>query len=69
VRAGAAAGIYPDYRENGRQAAEMALRTLRGEDHPAEAAPVKLQLAVNLRVAHLMGVDFQTARLPVEVFR
>ena len=69
VRAGAAAGIYPDYRETGRQTAEMAQRLLRGEDRGAEEGPRKIRLALNQRVAHLLGVEFHPEGLPVEVFR
>lgn len=69
VRAGAAAGIYPDYRELGRQTAEMARRLLRGEDRGADEFPRKTQLAVNQRVARLLGVEFTPGTLPVEVFR
>ena len=39
VRAGAAAGIYPDYRETGRQTAEMAQRLLHGDDRGGEEGP------------------------------
>jgi putative ABC transport system substrate-binding protein len=69
VRAGAAAGIYPDYTETGRQTAEMALRMLRGDDRGASEGPRKIQVAVNLRITHLLGVEFQTSALSVEVFR
>ncbi|HEV3198250.1 MAG TPA: ABC transporter substrate binding protein [Bryobacteraceae bacterium] len=69
VRAGAAAGIYPDYRETGRQTAEMALRMMRGEERAAEEGPRKIQISVNQRIAHLLGVEFHTSALPVEVFR
>ena len=69
VRAGAAAGIYPDYREVGRQTAEMALRLLRGDDKSTDEGPRKIQLAVNQRIVRLLGVEFQTTALPVEVFR
>ena len=69
VRAGAAAGIYPDYREIGRQTGEMALRGLRGEDLGTEEGPRKIQLAVNQRVARLLGVEFHIDSPAVEVFR
>jgi ABC-type uncharacterized transport system substrate-binding protein len=69
VRAGAAAGIYPDYRETGRQTAEMALRMLHGEDRGADEGPRKIQVAVNQRITRLLGVEFQTSALSVEVFR
>jgi putative tryptophan/tyrosine transport system substrate-binding protein len=69
VRAGAAAGIYPDYRETGRQTAEMAQRILRGEERGAEEGPRKIRMALNQRVTRLLGVDFHADGLPVEVFR
>jgi len=68
VRAGAVAGIYPDYREIGRQTGELAGRILRGEDGNREEGPRKVNAAINQRVAHLLGVDFQ-ASPAVEVFR
>lgn len=69
VRAGAAAGIYPDYREMGRQAAAMGQRLLRHPEHGVAEEPDKLRVAVNQRVARLLGVNFQTAAMPVEVMR
>jgi ABC-type uncharacterized transport system substrate-binding protein len=68
VRAGAAAGVYPDYRALGRQAAEMALRIERGEGSGGEEYPFRLQVAVNQRVTRLLGLDL---RIPpgTEVFR
>ena len=68
VRAGAAVGVYPDYRALGRQAAEMALRLERGEGARAEEYPSRLQVAVNQRVTRLLGLDL---RVPAgtEVFR
>jgi ABC-type uncharacterized transport system substrate-binding protein len=68
VRAGAAAGVYPDYRAMGRQAAEMALRIARGESAGGEEYPSRLQVAVNQRVTRLLGLDL---RIPpgAEVFR
>ncbi len=69
VRAGAAAGVYPDYRDTGLQTAEMALRILRGEDRGPGEGPRRVQVAVNQRVTRLLGVEFQTSAFPVEVFR
>ena len=68
VRAGAAVGVYPDYRALGRQAAEMALRLERGESGWGEEYPSRLQVAVNQRVTRLLGLDL---RVPAgaEVFR
>jgi len=69
VRAGAAAGIFPDYRDIGRQAAEMALRVLRGEEPAADESPRKIQVAVNQRVTRLLGVEFLAGALAAEVYR
>ena len=70
VRAGAAAGMFPDYADIGRQSAEMALRVLRGEDRGAESeSPHKIQVAVNQRVARLLGVEFRPDALAAEVYR
>lgn len=69
VRAGAAAGIYPDYRAIGRQAAHMAARLMRGDAAPDNEAPEHLQMAVNLRVTRLLGVEFRTGAAGVEVLR
>jgi putative ABC transport system substrate-binding protein len=69
VRAGAAAGIFPDYRDLGRQAGEMALRLLRGEERAADESPRKIQVAINQRVDRLLGVEFRAGALGAEVFR
>jgi ABC-type uncharacterized transport system substrate-binding protein len=68
VRAGAAAGVYADYRALGRQAAEMALRLRRGEASGGEEYPSRLHVSVNQRVTRLLGLDL---RIPsgVEVLR
>ena len=58
VRAGAVAGVYPDYHEIGRQTGELAGRILRGEEGSREESPRKVNAAVNQRVAHLLGIDF-----------
>jgi putative ABC transport system substrate-binding protein len=69
VRAGAVAGIYPDYREMGRQVAELAQRVMRGEERPGDDSPSKVKVSVNQRVARLLGIEFAAAPFPVEVFR
>lgn len=69
VRAGAVAGIYPDYRENGRRAAELVLRALRGEEHVSDEGPAQVRVAVNERIARLLGIQFGATQFPVEVFR
>ncbi len=55
VRAGAAAGIYPDYRELGVQTGDMARRFLAGGDGSVES-PRKTRVALNQRVARLLGL-------------
>lgn len=62
VRAGAAVGVYPDFRELGVQAAELALRLLRGESPVTVESPRKLTVAVNQRVGRLMGIEFGRPR-------
>jgi ABC-type uncharacterized transport system substrate-binding protein len=70
VRAGAAAGIFPDYAEIGRQAAEMALRVLRGEDRGLESqCPRRIQVAVNQRVVRLLGLESHPEAVSAEVYR
>ncbi|HWD00807.1 MAG TPA: ABC transporter substrate binding protein [Candidatus Sulfopaludibacter sp.] len=69
VRAGALAGIYPDYRETGRQAADLALRLMKNGERPADEGPSKVRVAVNQRVARLLGIEFRTPSFPLEVFR
>ena len=57
VRAGAAAGIYPDYRELGVQTGEMARRFLAGSPvHSSMESPRKIRVALNERVARLLGL-------------
>jgi len=57
VRAGALAGVYPDFHELGRQTGEAMLRILSGEGRRSEEGPRKVVLAVNERVARLLGVE------------
>jgi ABC-type uncharacterized transport system substrate-binding protein len=68
VRAGAAVGVYPDYRALGRQAAEMVLRIERGESSGGEEYPSRLQVALNQRVIRLLGLNLQVPA-GAEVFR
>ena len=41
----------------------------RGEERTGDAGPCKVRVAVNQRVARLLGIQFATAAFPVEVFR
>jgi ABC-type uncharacterized transport system substrate-binding protein len=69
VRAGAAAGIFPDYADLGRQSAEMALRLMRGEERGiVDEWPRKVLVAVNQRVTRLLGVEFRSDS-GVEVYK
>lgn len=61
VRAGAAAGIYPDFRDIGAQTADLALRYLAGQEDVSDEGPRKLQVAVNQRVMRLLGLDYKEA--------
>ncbi|MCK4532630.1 ABC transporter substrate-binding protein [bacterium] len=59
VKKGALLALYPDYKDMGRQAGEIALRIIDGEK-PREipiSFPRKVNMAVNLKVAKLIGID------------
>lgn len=56
VKAGAAAGVYPDYVEVGVQTGEMAKSYLAGIAIPPIETPRKIRVAANTRVARLLGV-------------
>ncbi|MGA2214279.1 MAG: ABC transporter substrate binding protein [Bryobacteraceae bacterium] len=57
VRAGAALGIYPDFRDVGAQTAELAVKLIAGDTSLADEGPRKLQVAVNQRVLRLLGLS------------
>jgi ABC-type uncharacterized transport system substrate-binding protein len=57
VRAGAAVGIYPDFRDIGAQAAEVATKLIAGDAGLGDEGPRKLQVAVNQRVLRLLGLS------------
>jgi putative ABC transport system substrate-binding protein len=59
VRAGAAVGIYPDFRDVGSQAASLALRYAATQAAMPDESPRKLQVAVNQRVMRLLGLDYK----------
>ena len=56
VRAGAAAGVYPDYLETGIQAGELARKYLAGVAALSIEAPRKIRVAANQHVARLLGM-------------
>jgi putative tryptophan/tyrosine transport system substrate-binding protein len=62
VRAGAAIGVYPDFRDVGAQTGEIAQRQLAGQIVAAEEGPRKLVVAVNQRVIRLLGVEYEPRR-------
>jgi putative tryptophan/tyrosine transport system substrate-binding protein len=63
VKAGALAGIYPDYRDNGVLAAEAAARYFHGEPLKSIGVlwPNKLLSAVNLILANRLNIDVPKA--------
>lgn len=62
VRAGAAVGIYPDFRDVGAQTAEIAQRQLARPGSGMEEGPRKIVVAINQRVIRLLGIDWQALR-------
>jgi len=56
VRAGAAAGVYPDYLETGIQAGELARKYLAGAAALSIESPRKIRVAANQHVARLLGL-------------
>jgi len=68
VRAGAAAGIFADFRDAGRQAAESALNYEPGRGARPPEPPRRWTVAVNQRVIRLLGLEYQHAP-GIEVFR
>jgi putative tryptophan/tyrosine transport system substrate-binding protein len=59
VRAGAAAGVYPDFGDVGRQTAALALRCLSDQSQCREETPRRTTLAINQRVLRLFGQDYK----------
>ncbi len=58
VRAGAAIGIYPDFRDIGSQTAEIAQKQLAGQAATPVEGPRKLVVGVNPRVMRLLGLEY-----------
>jgi putative ABC transport system substrate-binding protein len=57
VRAGALVGVYPDFRELGRQTGELAAGLLSGKTQYAEQEVRKVVVAVNPRMVRLLGME------------
>ena len=72
VRAGAAVGVYPNYRRIGKQTAVMAKRVMGGDSRSIEA-PKAISVAVNGRVLGLLALDWRplaaTGRAELVVLR
>ena len=58
VRAGAALGIYPDFRDVGSQTADVVQKLIAGKSGMADESPRKLQIAVNQKVLRLLGLTY-----------
>jgi putative ABC transport system substrate-binding protein len=72
VRAGAAVGIYPDYRDIGRQTSEVVRRLLEGRSVPSVEAPRLVRIAVNEHVLRTLGLRYSqppNASVPFLVVR
>lgn len=58
ARAGAAVGIYPDFRDIGAQAGEAARQALEGQAVRSPEGPRRLRVAVNQSVMRLLGLRY-----------
>lgn len=58
ARAGAAVGIYPDFRDIGAQAGEAARQVLEGQAVRSPEGPRRLRVAVNQSVLRLLGLRY-----------
>lgn len=67
VRAGAAMGVYPDFRELGSQAAEVLKKSIAGHGAKIDENARKLIVATNQRVGRLMGLEFYSRPQGAEV--
>ena len=61
TRAGAAVGIYPDFRDIGMQTGELALQVLEGQPMRGPEGPRRLKVAVNQSVFRLLGLHYAPA--------
>ena len=61
AKAGAAIGIYPDFREVGVQAGEVARRLLNGQNVRPPEGPRQVKIAVNQSVLRLLGLRYAAA--------
>ena len=61
TRAGAAVGIYPDFRDIGLQTGEIARQVLDGQPLHTPEGPRRLKVAVNQSVLRLLGLRYAPA--------
>lgn len=64
LRAGAAVAIYPDYRGIGQQTADLVRRCLDAPECGGCENPRKVNVAVNAKVARMLGLQFDAAANP-----
>jgi len=69
VRAGAAVGVFPDFKSVGAQTAELIQRCVAGHECTARETPRVLVTAVNQRVARLIGLQFSESAPELVVVR
>jgi len=59
VHAGAVAGVFADFKDAGRQAAENALRLDLNHPQHVTDSPRKVSVAINQKIAHLLGLEYE----------
>ena len=70
VKAGAALGIYPDFKDVGAQTADLARRSLNSTLLPPAELPRKLIVASNQGVLRILGSEYKTKpEFPVTVLK
>jgi putative ABC transport system substrate-binding protein len=68
ARAGAAVGVYPDFRDIGLQTGEIALQIAGGHAVRALEGPRKVKLALNQSVLRLIGLRYTPPKTDAEDF-
>src|SRR5579872_5339677 len=68
ARAGAAVGVYPDFRDVGQQTGETALQIVSGQTIWALEGPRKVKLALNQSVLRLIGLRYTLPQTDADDF-
>lgn len=68
ARAGAAIGIYPDFRDVGVQTGETAQQVMAGQNVRSAEGPRKVKIAVNQSVLRLLGLRYAPAAADTQDF-